>query len=83
MKSSRNNVQIFTERREDLRVHLHAKTMSEGKGVKGLTEKWKVQGWPVEEMKEKTKKLAERMEEEVLHLYKVEESKKKRFQRWR
>ena len=66
--------------------------MFQGKGVKGLKEKKKVQGWSVEEMKEKSnvtvvkdteemrkwrslsqsemdlcwKKLAERMEEEVL-----------------
>ena len=79
--------------------------MSQGKGVKGLKEKYKVQGWSIEEMTEKrnvavvedtkeTRKwrslswsemdfcwkiLAERMEEEVLDKFQVEESKREAF----
>ena len=79
--------------------------MSQGKRVKSPTEKKKVPGWSIDEMKEKPliaveedtdevrkwrglsqgemdmcwKKLAERMEEEVLDKYKVEKSKRGAF----
>ena len=62
--------------------------MSHGKGVKGPKEKKKVPGWSIEETKEKRRStsqdemdrcwrnLTERMEEEVLEKYKVEQSKR-------